>query len=174
MPARWTAEQYPRLVDQGVLGPDDRVELLEGVIVAKAPQNEPHAAGVRRAEHALHRAVGDRAVVQAQLSLISGRRSVPEPDAAVLPGTIADYDRTHPRTALLVVEVADTSLKQDRITKRPPTPPPGPHQLLFRIRRQRIFAMLSSSRAARLGSLAIMWRIQRNASPRTIRWDGGW
>ena len=118
MPARWTAEQYLRLVDQGVLGPDDRVELLEGVIVAMAPQNEPHAAGVRRVARALFQAVGDRAVVQVQLSLISGRRSVPEPDAAVLPGTIADYDRTHPRTALLVVEVADTSLKQDRLTKR--------------------------------------------------------
>src|SRR5436309_11692776 len=118
VPARWPAEQYLRLVDQGVLAPDDRVELLEGVIVAMAPQNEPHAAGVRRVARALFRAVGDRAVVQVQLSLISGRHSVPEPDAAVLPGTIADYDRAHPRTALLVVEVADTSLKQDRITKR--------------------------------------------------------
>ncbi len=45
-PARWTAEQYPRLVDDGVLGPDDRVELLEGVIVSMAPQNVPPAAGV--------------------------------------------------------------------------------------------------------------------------------
>jgi Uma2 family endonuclease len=118
LPARWTAERYLHLVDEGVLGPDDRVELLEGVIVAMAPHNEPHAAGVRRVEQALHRAVGERAVVQVQLSLISGRYSVPEPDAAVLPGSIADYDRGHPRTALLVVEVADTSLKQDRLTKR--------------------------------------------------------
>ena len=39
-----------------------------------APQNEPHAAGVRRVERALHRAVGERAAVQVQLSLISGRR----------------------------------------------------------------------------------------------------
>ena len=118
VPARWTADRYLRLVDEGVLGPEDRVELLEGVIVAMAPQNEPHAAGVRRLGQALFRAVGDRAVVQVQLALISGRHSVPEPDAAVLPGTVADYDRAHPRTALLVVEVADTSLKQDRLTKR--------------------------------------------------------
>ena len=118
VPARWTADRYLRLVDEGVLGPEDRVELLEGVIVAMAPQNEPHAAGVRRVGQALFRAVGDRAVVQVQLALISGRHSVPEPDAAVLPGTVADYDRAHPRTALLVVGVADTSLKQDRLTKR--------------------------------------------------------
>jgi Uma2 family endonuclease len=118
LPARWTVEQYLRLVDEGVLGPDDKVELLEGVIVAMAPQNEPHAAGVRRVGQALYRVVGERAVVQVQLALVSGRWSVPEPDAAVLPGTVADYDRAHPRTALLAVEVADPSLEQDRLTKR--------------------------------------------------------
>ena len=40
VPARWTADRYLRLVDEGVLGPEDGVELLEGVIVAMAPQNE--------------------------------------------------------------------------------------------------------------------------------------
>src|SRR3989442_11333621 len=118
VPARWTADRYLRLVDEGVFVLDDCVELLDGVVVTMAPQNEPHAAGVRRVGQALFRAVGDRAVVQVRLALISGRHSVPEPDAAVLPGTVADYDREHPRTALLVVEVADTSLKQDCLTKR--------------------------------------------------------
>jgi Uma2 family endonuclease len=118
VPARWTVERYLRLVDEGVLGLDDRVELLEGVVVAMAPQNEPHAAGVRRVGQALHRAVGERAVVQVQLVLVLGPHSAPEPDAAVLPGSVADYDRVHPTTALLVVEVADTSLEQDRLTKR--------------------------------------------------------
>lgn len=47
-PAVWSAEQYLVLVDEGVLGPDDRVELLEGVIVSMPPQNVPHAAGVFR------------------------------------------------------------------------------------------------------------------------------
>jgi Uma2 family endonuclease len=117
-PELWTADQYLALVDQGVLGPDDRVELLEGVIVSMAPQNVPHAAGVSRALRALHRAVGDRAVVRPQLPLVLGRRSVPEPDAAVVAGCVADYDRAHPTTALLVVEVSDSSLKQDRLTKR--------------------------------------------------------
>src|SRR5438132_713585 len=60
-PDRWTTEQYLHLVDEGVLGPDDKVELLEGVIVAMAPSNAPHAAGVARATRALVRAVGDRA-----------------------------------------------------------------------------------------------------------------
>jgi Uma2 family endonuclease len=117
-PALWTAEQYLALVDEGVLGPDDRVELLEGVIVSMAPHDVPHAAGVCRADYALHRAVGDRAVVRVQLSLVLGKRSVPEPDAVVVAGRMADYDRAHPTTALLVIEVADSSLKQDRLTKR--------------------------------------------------------
>jgi Uma2 family endonuclease len=117
-PARWTAEQYMALVDEGVLGPDDRVELLEGVIVAMAPQNVPHAAGVSRMQQALHRAVAERAVIRTQLPLRAGKHSMPEPDVAIVAGSIADYDRAHPTTALLVVEVADSSLKQDRLTKR--------------------------------------------------------
>jgi hypothetical protein len=53
VPTRWTAAQYLRLVDEGVLAPDDRVELLEGVIVSMAPQNVPNAARVVRANHCL-------------------------------------------------------------------------------------------------------------------------
>jgi Uma2 family endonuclease len=119
VPPRWTAEQYLRLVDEGVLGPDDRVELLEGVIVSMAPQNVPHAAGVTRATRYLTLAVGERAVVRPQLSFIAGKYSVPEPDIAVIGGTIDANDRAHPRDALLVVEVSDSSLKQDRLTKAP-------------------------------------------------------
>lgn len=119
VPARWTAEQYLRLVDEGVLGPDDRVELLEGVIVSMAPQNVPHAAGVARANQCLTLAVVGRAHVRPQLSFIAGKYSVPEPDIAVIAGGLDASDSVHPRDALLVVEVSDSSLKQDRLTKAP-------------------------------------------------------
>jgi Uma2 family endonuclease len=111
-----SVEHYLGLVEAGVLGPDDRVELLEGVIVAMAPQNPPHAAGVARVYEALSGAVGRRAHLRSQLSLVL-RRSVPEPDLAVVPGSVDDYETSHPRTALLVIEVADSSLKQDRLSK---------------------------------------------------------
>lgn len=114
---RLTAEQYLRLIDEGVLGPDDRVELLEGVVVSMAAQNAPHASGVTRAMHALVQAVGERAVVRTQVTFVAGAFSVPEPDVAVVPGRFEDYDSAHPSTALLIVEVADTSLAQDRLTK---------------------------------------------------------
>jgi len=81
------------------------------------PQNPPHAAGVAMANEALLRAIGSGAHVRPQLSLVLGRHSVAEPDLAVVPGSAADYRAAHPTTAWLVIEVADTSLKQDRITK---------------------------------------------------------
>ena len=78
---------------------------LEGVIVAMTPQNPPNAATVARVNLALQRAIGECAHVRPQLSLVL-RRSVPEPDLAVVPGSPDDYEASHPRMALLVVEVA--------------------------------------------------------------------
>ncbi|TMA62810.1 MAG: Uma2 family endonuclease [Deltaproteobacteria bacterium] len=114
---RFTRERYYRLVTEGVLSPDDRVELLEGVVVAMAPQGPRHEVAGDIVAEALRRAVGAQAAVRVQRSLVAGRRSVPEPDVAVVPGRLHDYVRSRPTTALLVVEVADASLPQDRITK---------------------------------------------------------
>jgi len=114
---RVTAERYFALVDEGVLRPDDRVELLEGVIVSMAPQNPRHAAGTSRADYAVRAAIGNRATVRVQLPLVLSLYSVPEPDVAVVPGHRNDYDTAHPTTALLVIEVADASLVPDRLTK---------------------------------------------------------
>jgi Uma2 family endonuclease len=115
----WSAERYFELADQGVLGPDDRVELLEGVIVAMAPHTPEHASGVTRALKVVGRAIGERATSRVQLPLVAGPRYVPEPDLAIVAGDVAEYDHRHPTAALLVVEVADSSLLQDRMTKAP-------------------------------------------------------
>src|SRR6266446_7761345 len=115
--SKYTSEAYFGLVDGRVLHPDDRVELLEGVIVAISPQNPPHASAIAQVDDALRGAIGKRAVVRVQSPLITGPYSVPEPDVAIVPGRLADYYTAHPTTALLVVEVADSSLLQDRLTK---------------------------------------------------------
>jgi Uma2 family endonuclease len=115
----FTAEQYFALVDEGLLEPEDRVELLEGVVVSMAPAGSRHTATVYLVAEALTRAVEGRAAVRSQGPLIAGRRSVPEPDVALVPGRTRDYLPVHPKTALLVVEVAESSLGQDRITKAP-------------------------------------------------------
>ena len=116
-PTRYTVQQYFDLVPQGILRPDDRVELLEGVIVAEPPMDPPHASGITRVDRALRRAFGERVVIRVQQPFIVGGYSVPEPDVAVVPGTDADYDTQHPTQALLIVEVAASSLPQDRLTK---------------------------------------------------------
>lgn len=113
----YTAEAYFELMKKGVLEEDDRVELLDGVIVAEPPMDPPHASGIVRVACALRAAIGSRAVIREQMPLVVGADSVPEPDVAVLRGRIEDYDDIHPRSALLVVEVSDASLKQDRLSK---------------------------------------------------------
>jgi len=115
----YTVAEYYGLVDEGVLGEDDHVELLEGVIVAGEPQNPPHASGVWRVHRALERAVGDRAIVRAQLDYIAGHRSAPEPDVAVVPLDPDGYASAHPTQAYGLFEIAYSSLLQDRLTKAP-------------------------------------------------------
>lgn len=112
-PTRLTVEQYLALAGAGDLTEADRVELLEGVIGAMTPSGIRHSSGVARAVSALE----GRAVLHPRLPLRVGLRSLPEPDVAVVPGALADYDERIPETALLVLEVSDATLKADRLSK---------------------------------------------------------
>ena len=115
--SRITAERYFTLAESGVLEPEDRVELLEGVVVAVTPPNPPHDVATSIIGDSLRTAIGTRAAVRVQCSLALGSHSVPQPDIAVVAGRHLDYLHQHPHTALLVVEVADSSLPQDRLSK---------------------------------------------------------
>jgi Uma2 family endonuclease len=116
-PNRVDVASYYALADCGLVSHDDRIELLDGAIVAMQPRSPLHAAGVYRVEQALRSAFPPGTVIRTQSSLIAGTMSVPEPDIAVLAGTEIDYVDHHPTTALLVVEVAVTTAAQDRFTK---------------------------------------------------------
>jgi len=116
---RMTAERYFRFVDDGLLAADDRVELLEGVVVAMPPMNPPHAGVSSQINEALVTLLAGRATVRPGLSLPVGRYSVPEPDFAVVERRETNWVDKHPTSALLVIEVADGSLPQDRLTKAP-------------------------------------------------------
>ena len=83
-PTRIPTSEYLRLIETGVLGKDDRVELLGGVIVAMTPSDPSHATATMRATFALARAVGSRAAIRTQFSLIAGAWPVPEHDVAVV------------------------------------------------------------------------------------------
>jgi Uma2 family endonuclease len=115
---RFTTERYFQLVEDGVIGPDDRVELLDGVIVAVPPSGPRHAAVVTSVGRALILAcAGANVTVRVQTPLVASAFSAPEPDIAIVSGKDYDYFDAHPKTALLVVEVSDYSLPQDRMTK---------------------------------------------------------
>jgi Uma2 family endonuclease len=113
----YSVDAYRRLVDDGVVSADDHVELLDGVIVAEPPQDPPRAASTCYAADAIRRTVGTIAVVRVQMPFIAGECSVPEPDVAVVPGVAADYEARHPDRSWLIIEVARSSLPQDRLSK---------------------------------------------------------
>jgi len=115
--ADMTVERYYRCIEEGLIAPDDRCELLEGVLVSMSPQAPLHAAALRRVDRVLRKALGSEALFSLQSPLVTGSRSVPEPDLAVLAGDERDFVARHPGTALLVVEIADRSPAQDRLTK---------------------------------------------------------
>jgi len=94
---------------------DDRVELLEGIIVAERASDPPHATACLAAV-ALTGAASSRAAVRVQLPLVLGS-SVPEPDVAVVPGHLRDYGAIHPGFRAARGRGRDSSLAQDRLTK---------------------------------------------------------
>ena len=117
-PHRWTREQYERVVRLGGFEPDQRLELIDGEIVDMAPQNEPHAVALCLLHDALRRAYGDGYVVRIQSPVALDAGSAPEPDLAIVPGRPRDFLTSHPSNAVLLVEIADTTLAYDRSTKR--------------------------------------------------------
>jgi Uma2 family endonuclease len=106
-----TRAEYDELVRRGALE-DARVELLYGRIVSMSPIGKPHAYAVTSLVELLVHALGKRARIRGQQPFAAPDESEPEPDVAVVPP--GDYLDDHPKTAWLVVEVADSSLARDR------------------------------------------------------------
>ncbi len=117
-PRRFTYEEYERMLEAGILTEDDPVELVHGQIVEMSPENTPHRATVMKINRALvERLDAKKYAVQPQSTLPLGEYNAPEPDLAVLRGT-PDELMAGELPAVLVVEVADTSLDRDRGTKQ--------------------------------------------------------
>jgi len=115
---RFSVDQYQRLVEQGILGPDAHVELLEGRIVNKMSRNPPHDGTITLLIPLLLRLLPPEWVLRVQSALVLAR-SVPEPDFAFVRGPAAQYTKRHPRPADagLLIEVADSSRLTDRREK---------------------------------------------------------
>jgi Uma2 family endonuclease len=113
-PFRFSREQYYRLGELGIFD-GRRVELIRGEIAVMSPINEPHVTGVSLTTDAIRAAFGPGYYIRVQAPLNLGTID-PEPDVAVVPGGPRDYTAP-PTTALLVVEVSDTTLYYDTTTK---------------------------------------------------------
>jgi Uma2 family endonuclease len=105
------------MVEVGVLDENDRVELLDGLLVVREPQGSLHATAVLKTREALASAFGRRFHVRSQLPVALDDLSEPEPDLCVVSGRITKYRDGHPSSPVLVVEVAETSLGIDRLRK---------------------------------------------------------
>jgi len=118
---RLNVDEYHRMAEAGILGPDARVELIEGEIIDMAPIGSRHAATVSRLAHLLHQRIGQQAIVWTQNPIRLDEYSEPEPDLALLRPRDDFYATAHPGPGdvLLVVEVADSSLRYDREIKIP-------------------------------------------------------
>jgi Uma2 family endonuclease len=111
-----TRTRYDRMVDAGIFGPDDRVELLDGLLIAREPQGGLHAMAVGLVSAALERAFGKQHHVRQEKPVALDDLSEPEPDVVVVRGNLRDF-REHPSSPVLIVEVADSSLRHDRVRK---------------------------------------------------------
>ena len=117
MVRRFTLAEYHTLIDVGVLKPGDPYELLNGVIKFKMPQNTPHASTSSKLEKRLWKMLPEELLLRTQKPItISSQDSEPEPDLVIVLGPDTRYDDNQPtpRDILLIVEVSDSSLEEDR------------------------------------------------------------
>jgi Uma2 family endonuclease len=114
---RWSRREYEQLVERSFFRPDERLELLDGLLLVKEPQSSAHMTAIRLAEEALRAAFGAGWEVRPQGPIALDPQSEPEPDVSVVRGSPRDYRDAHPTSPVLVVEVALASLELDRTRK---------------------------------------------------------
>ena len=110
---RWTRAGYDALIDAGVLD-GLRVERFDGRIVSMPAQKWPHRCALELCTKFAHRAFPTGHRVCVQLPLRADDANDPEPDLAVILGDDPRADDDHPNTAVLVIEVSETTLRHDR------------------------------------------------------------
>jgi Uma2 family endonuclease len=112
---RFTVDEYHRMGETGIFGPEDRLELIDGEILEMSPIGQRHAGRVARANSLFVRAFGERAVVNPQNPLQLSDWTEPQPDIVILKPRADFYEhlRPTPGDVLLVMEVSDTTLRYD-------------------------------------------------------------
>jgi Uma2 family endonuclease len=115
-PRRWTKKEYYRLGELGFFH-GQRVELIEGRLMVQSPQKSLHACAIDLLTEILPPLLPSGHRFRVQLPIDLGQTTEPEPDIAVVQGTRRQYRAAHPTNAVLIIEVADSSLSYDRRQK---------------------------------------------------------
>lgn len=102
--------EYDRLVDEGVFD-DERIELLEGMLVEMSPEGTEHAWIIQELTRCLARGLPEELRLRVAAPWAASDVSEPEPDCAVVP--VGDYWVDHPSVALLLIEVSRSSRRKD-------------------------------------------------------------
>jgi len=112
----FSVEEYDLMVEAGILTKEDRVELIEGEILEMSPIGNRHGAGVDRANMLFAPLLKGRAIVRVQGAVRLSDYTKAQPDILLLNHRQDYYAFAAPVTedALLVIEVADTSIRYDR------------------------------------------------------------
>ena len=118
---RFTVDEYYALAEAGILHPEERVELLAGEITTMSPMLGHHAACITDFDELLRESLGRRATVRVQCPVHINSEYEPEPDLALLRRRADSYSQGHPTPddVLLLIEVADSSIRTDRRRKIP-------------------------------------------------------
>ncbi len=117
----FTVDEYHRMAEAGILGEDDRVELIAGQVVALTPIGPGPGSCVNRLNALFAPLAGGGATLSVQNPLVLTEHEEPQPDSTVLRYRADGYRDRHPRApdVLLVIEVAEASVESDRQTKVP-------------------------------------------------------
>jgi Uma2 family endonuclease len=113
--------EYERMGAAGILHEDDRVELIEGELIAMAPISDRHAGTSMTLTMLLVRAVDDRAIVSVGNPVRLDGYNEPQPDFALVRPKPGGYTggKPRPEDVLLLIELSDSTLRFDRTVKLP-------------------------------------------------------
>jgi Uma2 family endonuclease len=119
-PCRWSRAEYERMAEAGVLEAQTRMELIDGEILTMPPQSTRHFTAISLTERALSAIFSSGFDIRSQgpLAIDPHSEPEPEPDIAVVEGSVRDYTSAHPKSAVLLVEIADSGPGFDRVVKK--------------------------------------------------------
>ncbi len=118
---QFSVQDYHRMLESGILHEDDRVELIDGAVREMSPINSWHASTVKRLLHLLVNRLQKKALVSVQDPIVLDDYTEPQPDLILLKWRDDYYAEQLPNAedALVIIEVADTTLHYDRQEKLP-------------------------------------------------------